>query len=195
MTEKKMSKQELILNCAIEILKNKGDAALSMRQVSVCAKMRLSNVQYYFKDKDALLVALGDHYFNECLALLKEYASKPKTGNSKQQLKELIDFFLDHVEELSDMCCMFRELWAISTRNNAVNTLLMNYYQQFSTYLVEILMPISGNRHVAEKQASIILPFVEGYSIVNKTLPSNRYEIADSLNKFCFMVIENQDDI
>lgn len=191
MTDKKTSKTDLILDCAALILKENGDAALSMRQIAARTGMSLSNVQYYYKDKDTLLIALADRYLGECLSLLKEYDAQPSAGNNEQQLKKLIEFFLDHVEELSDMCRMFREFWAIATRNAVINELLSNYYRQFSDLLVEVLTKISGHQKIAEKQASVIIPYIEGYSIVNNALPLDRSEISESLNRFCGLLLED----
>jgi AcrR family transcriptional regulator len=49
-------KTEHILQCAMTLLKASGDQGLTMRKVAEAADMRLSNVQYYFKTKELLLV-------------------------------------------------------------------------------------------------------------------------------------------
>ena len=123
------TKPDMIISKAVEILQNEGDAGLTMRQVAVKANMSLSNLQYYFKDKTTLLTALTEHYFDQCIDLLMEYKLEVNLAKREEQIKAFILFFLDHVEELSEMCRVFRELWAISTRNKNVEKHLNNYYK------------------------------------------------------------------
>lgn len=152
-----------------------------MRQVAVCADMSLSNVQYYYKDKDILLAALADMYFEECVVLLNEYRDSPKVGSPRKQLKSLILFFLDHVEEISDMCRIFRELWAVAPRNREIESHLIKYYQSLVENLNQILEPVFPNADQAHKAVAILVPYFEGYSIVNKALPYHKEETAEIL--------------
>ena len=107
-----------ILNCAMNILKESGDQGLTMRKVAETADMRLSNVQYYFKTKELLLVALLERFlvdYGESMLLL----SFSNQHNSERKLSHLTLHILNDVQN-SDCAVVFKEIWAIAERNSGV---------------------------------------------------------------------------
>ena len=112
-----------IIQSALAVLKEVGAEGLTMRGVSARAAMSLGNLQYHFKDKSALLGGVAAYYFGECVLLLDGYRHDPPDGSAPDQLRNLILFFLDHVDHVSDMCRLFREIWALSTRDEAIHEL------------------------------------------------------------------------
>lgn len=59
-------KELMILDRALDMLKETGDSGLTMRKLAERAGMRLSNVQYYFKSRDHVLKAMATRYFEDC---------------------------------------------------------------------------------------------------------------------------------
>jgi AcrR family transcriptional regulator len=159
---KKNAKVEKILDVALALLKTDGDYGVTMRQVAAHADMTLSNVQYYFKNKDSLLVAMADRYFHSCL---EEMRAMPKFSSLQQLLK--------HGLALSEMCRIFREYWAISTRNASIEQYLDNYYRAYAQVLADMFRPVAVQDSNATIAASLFVPFVEGYSITALSLPEN----------------------
>ena len=166
---KKKAKTEKILDVSIELLKSEGDFGITMRKVATLADMSLSNVQYYFKNKDALLIAMADRYFQQCL---DEISSQPELAE-QQDLKPLVHAFLVHGLEISDMCRIFREYWALSTRNEAIEGYLSKYYQTLAGILSDKLKHLAVDESSLGKAVSIFIPYVEGYSITAKSLPQD----------------------
>ncbi|MBC7003597.1 TetR/AcrR family transcriptional regulator [Photobacterium sp. BZF1] len=166
---KKKAKTEKILDVSIELLKSEGDFGISMRKVATLADMSLSNVQYYFKNKDALLIAMADRYFQQCL---DEISSQSELAE-QQDLKPLVHAFLAHGLEISDMCRIFREYWALSTRNEAIEDYLSKYYQTLAGILSDKLKHLAVDESSLGKAVSIFIPYVEGYSITAKSLPQD----------------------
>ncbi|GAM70689.1 transcriptional regulator [Vibrio sp. JCM 19236] len=164
---KKSAKIEKILDTAIEVIKSEGDFGLTMRKVASTADMSLSNVQYYFKTKDDLLKAMADRYFKQCS---DELQAQPAV-NSEQELNVLLTMLLTHVYDLSDMCRLFREFWAISTRNQVMENYLLEYYKEMSMTMQDKLSPLAKNDMCLSQAVSVLIPFVEGYSITAKALP------------------------
>ena len=109
---KKNNKIETILDETTTLLKNKGDFSVTMRKVAQLCGMSLSNLQYYFKNKDELLKAAAERYFQQCLQGLKDYP----VITSEDDLKSFITTQFSLVIDVSDMCRIFREYLAISTR-------------------------------------------------------------------------------
>lgn len=170
---KKSEKSEKILDVALTLLKNEGDYGVTMRQVAAGANMTLSNVQYYFKNKDNLLVALADRYFQSCLSEMREMPKLTSEATLHEDLTSLVKAFLCHGLELSEMCRIFREYWAISTRNAAIEQYLKAYYQSSAQVLNAIFSPVAATPDNASKAVSLFIPFVEGYSITAMSLTTD----------------------
>ncbi len=175
---KKNAKIERILDISIELLRQEGDFGVSMRKVATLTEMSLSNVQYYFKTKDELLKVMADRYFQQCL---DELAEQPKLSDASE-LKHFIFAQLSHVYQVSDMCRIFREYWAISTRNAAIDVYLIAYYRTMASSLNKIFKPLAKDDASIERAVSVFIPFVEGYSITARALPVELDSVTESLS-------------
>lgn len=174
-------KQAKILACALKIIREQGDAGLTMRKIAECADMRLSNLQYYFKSRNDVLIAMVKSYFGTCEAELRTLADSSRLLDRRARARALIATVLHHGTELSDMCRVFRELWAISTRNDVVHTEMMRYYRMLWSVLADAIL---GEEAAAEQKARIavlLLPYMEGYSITAPSLPLPTESVIDWL--------------
>lgn len=167
---KQNAKTEALLDAALELLKLEGDFGLTMRKVAGRCEMSLSNVQYYFKNKDQLLKAMADRYFNRCLNELSE-APVIKT---QAELVCFVEESLAHGHELSEMCRIFREYWAISTRNDVIAAYLADYYQQMAFAVADKLRPLAISEQALSQAVALFIPYVEGYSITGAIMPGDK---------------------
>jgi len=168
---KKSAKTERIIDCALQLLKSEGDYGVTMRQVAVKAEMSLSNVQYYFKNKDELLKAMADRYFQQCLEEMKMLPELSSHENLHTELDTLLKGFLCHGLKVSEMCCIFREYWAISTRNSVIEEYLRNYYREMAQVLASKLRSVSSDEDALKRSVTMIIPYVEGYSVTALAMP------------------------
>ncbi len=178
---KQNPKIEKIVDCGLMLLKSEGDYGVTMRQVAVRAEMSLSNVQYYFKNKDELLKAMADRYFKACIEDVEGLNPVASNTKQKQALAKMLKGFLSHGLEISEMCHIFREYWAIATRNEEIERYLKDYYVSLSAVLTEKLRPISTNENALSDAVSVIIPFVEGYSITALSVPRDINQVTDIL--------------
>ncbi len=178
-------KAEKILDIALKLLKSGGDHALTMRKVAVTADMSLSNVQYYYKNKNELLKAMADRYFKQCLDIMKNHKKIYPSENLNADLLKFLRGFLDHGIELSDMCRIFREYWAISTRNSVIDAYIKDYYLEMAKMLSEKLRPIAKSDKALSQAVSFIIPFSEGYSITGTAMPEQH----DNIVEMIFMIV------
>ena len=186
---RKNTKTDKILDEALKLLRKHGDYGLTMRQVAENCNMTLSNVQYYYKTKDVLLKAMADRYFEQCLNEMRTIETIEDDRHAEKKLLTLLKMFLSHGLKVSEMCKVFREYWAISTRNEAINTYLLTYYQETVNILVSKLNNIAKSDKDAKKAASIIIPFVEGYSITAMALPERHEVIARMLTNLTINIL------
>ena len=184
---KKNAKTDLIIDTALHILRHEGDYGVTMRKVANEAGMTLSNVQYYFKNKDELLKAMADRYFKSCLDDMRKMDPISNLENPSNELHSLLESFLSHGLKLTQMCRIFREYWAISTRNEVINQHIKFYYEEMALILADKLRPISHSDSNVSRAVSIFIPFVEGYSITAHAMP----ERIDSISKIMTEVILN----
>lgn len=185
---RKTAKIDRILDIAIELLKNEGDFGLTMRKIATLADMSLSNVQYYFKTKDELLKAMADRYFQQCLEELREQPAL----HAPEDLKPLITMLLAHGHEISDMCRIFREYWAISTRNEVIESYLQDYYQSLVEVMKGKLEPLAKNERSLSQAVSILIPFVEGYSVTAKSLPDGLSSMSTTIEKIILESLQSK---
>lgn len=172
------------------MLKDYGTEGLTMRKVAAQAEISLGNLQYHYKDRSALLGGLAEHYFGECSGMLDDYRHSPENGEREEQLHQLVLFFLDHVDHISDMCRIFREIWALSARDEQIHKQMVDYYEITVKKLSSLLIPLSGCEKAAADAASLLLPYIEGYSITCRALPQTKEETALMLTKVCRFIGE-----
>ncbi|MEM8954710.1 MAG: TetR/AcrR family transcriptional regulator [Verrucomicrobiota bacterium] len=183
-----------IIRSAIDVLQTHGTEGLTMRKVAGLAEMSLGNLQYHFKSKTSLMAGLAEHYFGECANMLDGYQHAPINGSAKEKLYQFVFSLLshvDHVDQISDMCRVFREMWALSARDAEIHRQLVDYYRLTVDKLTALLLPISSSEESATHMASLILPYIEGYSITCEALPMQKEETAFMLTKLCSPFLQN----
>jgi len=183
----------LIIERTLSLLKEIGMEGLTMRKVANEAGMSLGNLQYHYKDKAALLSELADSYFDICLGELKSYTPQNSNWTREEQRYALIGFYLDHVDHISDMCRIFRELWALSTRDSSVEQQMNEYYRQLVVTLTGLLTPLCGGEEAAQYVTQLLIPYFEGYSITHDALPVSKQATAAMLSRLCQTICEEHE--
>ena len=170
MSVKTEQKMERIIVTALHILAEQGDQGLTMRQVAKRAQMSLSNVQYYFRNKDVLLAALIDFYLNESYETYHQFMA---TVSEQDQVEATIRFLLTN-PDMEFVCRVFKELWAISERNEVVKKHLADHYRfyakQLGNGLQALASPACPQQNI-DQAVSLILPLGEGFNITREAIP------------------------
>ncbi|MGS4884231.1 TetR/AcrR family transcriptional regulator [Roseibium sp. MB-4] len=181
-------KERLILDAALELLIEMGDAGLTMRKLAERTEMRLSNVQYYFKTRDDVLIAMVAGYFEECTENLKKLAQQSNASTTRDRIRFLVQAVLVHGLEISDMCRAFREIWAISSRSGLIDECLMEYYRRFSKVVVDFAFEGKTDAASADRLTTLLIPYFEGYSITARALPVDMDDAADLLTDLAMSI-------
>jgi len=168
---KRVNKADRIVDCALELLKTEGDHGVTMRQVALRSEMSLSNVQYYFRNKDELLKAMADRYFGLCIQDIQEQVGLTAGGDTEAELSAMLREYLEYGLEISEMCRIFREYWAIATRNEVIEQYLNDYYKRMIEALSHKLEPAAASPDALTNAVSLLIPYVEGYTITSRALP------------------------
>jgi AcrR family transcriptional regulator len=158
-----------------------GNAGLTLRKIAECANMRLSNVQYYFKSRDDVLVALLGRYFEECIANLSRMTEDSDAKTRRERVAFLVRSGLSHGQDISDMCRAFREIWTISSRNETINRCLTEYYRRFADVMADYVFDNDMDDAGRARLKTMLLPYFEGYSVTAKSLPLDEEYVAEML--------------
>ncbi|MBU2913059.1 TetR/AcrR family transcriptional regulator [Reichenbachiella agariperforans] len=168
---------DTILQTTMKLLASEGLGKLSMRRVANESSVSLSNLQYYFKDIEALLITVVANYFEWCAQEVQDNISNSQDARFETFLRNILT---DHLVEggKTDRCIMFREIWALSSRSTAIDTAVNQYYNAYCKQVVSTLANYSAQPAVV---AALLLPYVEGYSIMGNSLTLDKKQVMDSL--------------
>jgi AcrR family transcriptional regulator len=177
---KRAEKTRTIIQTTIKILREEGAGGLTMRKVAKLSEIRLSNLQYYYKDKDALLKATIHDYFRENeIQVAQSIANLPSDISFVDLLKLILNEALIDGNS-SERCAMFREIWALATKMPTIDALVRSYYQQYNHWLCQQFAPSSKEPAMI---VSLLMPYIEGYSLMGNALPISKEEVIEGLVK------------
>lgn len=180
--DKRAERLNQILSVTITILSNEGAEKLSMRKVAKMANLSLSNLQYYYRDKDLLLIATVKFYFESCKEEVTQainLLTAESTPTRAVFLEKVLNMLLIEGKS-SNQILMFQEIWTLSARNKELQTAVETYYKTYCIWLIDLVSRFSQK---PEAIVSLLVPFVEGYTIVNNVIPLAKEEIIQLLIK------------
>lgn len=182
----------LIIECTLEILRDQGDQGLSMRKVAARAGMSLGNLQYYFRNKDELLLGLADVYFERCSTDFRRSLAERGPEGRRATLEFMVEYGLDYAT--SETCQLFRELWGIAVRNERIRERMHGYYELYAASIEEVLAPFAQGPDSVAKAATLFIPFFDGYGLVSTPLPLDREAVSKMLLNIVESVLEGDGD-
>ena len=189
-TSKPDTKQR-IAEATLALLRQTGMDGLTMRQVAQAAELSLGNLQYHFKSKQLLLAYTAEHYFGVHDAAATALVGPGLDKGEPEAVRAFVTALLADAERISDACLVFRELWAVSTRDDAVEKQVHDYYARMSEALVELWRPCGQDN--ARRATALLLPYIDGYSISHRALPVGREDVAEMLTGLVCGLLETHE--
>ncbi|MEH6632485.1 MAG: TetR/AcrR family transcriptional regulator [Halopseudomonas aestusnigri] len=176
------AKRDEISKAAMALLIQGGGENLSMRKIAEEAGISLGNLQYHYKTKEDLLTALLNGFLDQYLTenwVLE--GSKHISGD--QQLEQMFLGIVTH-DSFEDCSVVFKELWALSQRNENIENALTAYYIKTHSFLCDTIGQLHGrvDDPKISRVADVLIPFFEGYCITKKALGSNPVLLARDLS-------------
>ncbi|MDO9002395.1 MAG: TetR/AcrR family transcriptional regulator [Aquabacterium sp.] len=147
-----------ILHAATQQLIEAGYAGFSTRQVAERLGLRLSNVQYYFPTREALLEALLAGVLADALA---EFGRHP----AEHDLASLVRFVL--AGQTPQACRLFLELWALAARDAGARSAMDGFYLAYRKEIEQAVAKVAPGIGGAERarRAALIMALLEGVSL------------------------------
>lgn len=152
-----------ILDAATAVLVEEGYAQLTTRKIAARVGIRLSNVQYYFSTKQALLQALVERSIEQYYEVLRTKAARG-SKSPKTQLLYSIDYVLrSHAKP--EIAILFKELWALAAHDKDAARVMDSFYAKWCEMATELVMELNPDisRRKAERRAILIIGLVDGH--------------------------------
>lgn len=158
-TSKGHERRGSILDAAVEQLVEAGYAGFSIRQVAERAGLRLSNLQYYFPTRDALLEALLTRVLDDAMA---DFAG---SGTDGQDLESVVRFVLGG--QTPQACTLFLELWALAARDAGARASLDRFYAAYRLQIELAIAVVAPGIAAGERarRAAMVMALLEGVSL------------------------------
>jgi len=185
--DRKEERLNKILSTTIDLLVKEGAENLSMRKVAKNASLTLSNLQYYYKDKNLLSIATVEFYFESCKTELShaiQLLNVDSTPDKDVFLKKILNMLLIDGRS-SHQTLMFQEIWTMAARNKELQNAVETYYKTYCLWLIDLISTFCKK---PEEIVSFLIPFVEGYTIVSNVIPVKRKGVIEMMVKLISMV-------
>lgn len=156
---------EQILRKSEQLLVDEGAGALTLRRIAAECGMKQSNLLYYFKSKNALILALIDA-IAQSYRLAAEKIEPLPTRSAQDRLRQFILIYLDNVTTRRTTR-IFTELWAMASRDAEVRARLKAIYDSAIDLFAETVG--AAYPHLSPDQrrtiALYIVTVLEGHTV------------------------------
>lgn len=172
-----------ILEASEEIFLEGGYQNLTMRNIAQRADISLSNLTYYFKNKDDLFQTLMDsvtaRYADQLESIFKKYPDNPK-----ESFNALMSYLLKDCQRPKSRA-FFYHFWAVSTHDQFVSSMRERSYRLFFSQIRELCFALNPDisDDVLIQRCYLIMSLVEGMHVIY----GNHSKISESLDR-----IENE---
>lgn len=169
-----------IIEAARQVLVREGSNSFSLRKVASEAGLSLSNVQYYYPTRLALLEGILAGFIEEYQDYLSGHLVAP--GGSKETLTAFIQEILVD-ESRNEEIRFFRSLFTFADQDSLAGQ-LDAFYSEVYRLLCTGLGRLSGREadsSQVHRAASLLLPYLNGYGMVCSSLGLNLEESARDL--------------
>ncbi len=184
----KINQSQKILQTAFQCLSARGYANVSMRDIADEAGVALSQLSYYYKNKEGLfteVVKMMMHqYLHEVEDKLKSTANT--TANTKEKLASLVRYFTEQIKKNPDLLRLFIDFTAQSLWLPSFRRQLKKLFSDLSemiekSLLVGTVLNTNLCEYSSKSVAKLILGALYGTSI-QIILDSDEDNAFDSLN-------------
>lgn len=148
-------------------------------------RLALSNVQYHYKTRNELVEGLLSVYLDDFKAMI---GGRSVAG--KADLHALVRDLL--AEEADSDEIRFSIALTSFAEQSEVAQGFENFYGQFYTELTDFLSQVSGvdaETVAINEAASLLLPLINGYGLVSKSLGMSPAELADEMAELLWDLI------
>lgn len=155
-----------ILVAAKDVLVTQGFANLSYRNIAKGAGIAVGNVNYYYPSKDALMVDLAHHIFDQWDHRFRK-RMPAKLKDDREIFRFSVEFMIS--ENKRDRTVnLLMEMWAMANHSPSVSKMLGAFYEKMRTWISEMIERVRPDlsRDNRDLRAALITAQIEGLMIL-----------------------------
>ena len=154
------NQSEKILTAAISCISKKGYANVSLRDIANEAGVVLSQLNYYYKNKEGLFTqivkALSEKYIEEIEISLKKGKTK------KERIAFLIVFFQNMLRKEPELFKLLFDLSSMALWSNNLKELLDNLFNKLATLIERYILKDCPNKENLDKSSLTLSRMILG---------------------------------
>jgi len=165
-SRKGLDRERAVLQAARRVLVESGYEQFSLRNVAAAAGMHLSNLQYYFPTRDALILRLMSFVQEEYEARYEErFASL--ASDLVPRFAAMVDYLVQDIHS-ADTRRFFIQFWALLECTAPAARLLNQTYSPHIATLARYVKQINPglSRHESQQRATMIAAMIEGMMLM-----------------------------
>ncbi|XSG76041.1 TetR/AcrR family transcriptional regulator [Herpetosiphon llansteffanensis] len=126
-----------IIEAATRLFAQHGIDQTSMDMLAKAVGMSKGVLYWYFESKEAIILALLEHLFQQPLLAVQALIQAPTS--TVERLTQLTTNLAANLEALQSLVPLAQELYALSARNSSVQSFLKSYFQRYRASLVTLI--------------------------------------------------------
>lgn len=173
-----------ILDAALRCIASKGYANVSLRDIADEAGVVLSQLNYYYKNKEGLFIEVVKAVSEECIREIEE--SLKKGTSAEENLNYLIKYFENVLETNNELFKLLFDMTSMSLWYDSLGKYLNNLFKESSELIEKYIFdfsPVNGalKAHSSSDLSKIVLGAMYGTAI-QAVLDSNNDTTVNSLS-------------
>ncbi|WP_322057001.1 TetR/AcrR family transcriptional regulator [Paraburkholderia sp. J63] len=141
-----------ILEAAIRVFANEGNAGFTQRRVAAAAEVRLATLQHYFGSRDALLLATIDELAKRYLSRFRQIA-EDSSQSAEARLEALLDETFDVLTGAGNVVSPFAlEVWCLAEHQEQVRERNEAVSGEFQALFGKLVAQMNPNLNAGECQ-------------------------------------------
>ena len=166
---KAAERRGLILEAAATILLEKGFSALTVRNTSEVAGIRMATLQYYFPSRQHLFEEAFRNIVDTAWAEMMDQVDQPDTLDAQDHLQQFVEAMCDSTFN-SPLVGFFIELWAAARVHAYAAEIMVNYYLEAIEVFTTLIKAAHPKYSLQKSQqlATLALSIVEGQTVFNQ---------------------------
>lgn len=163
-----LERQEQILNAAEKVFSERGLSGARMDDIVQEAGLSKGALYWYYKSKDAVILALMERVLERELRLATKLVESPEPAG--ERLQTLMRLALSDIAGMGRLLPLAYEFLAMASRRKAVRQAMGEYYRRYAALLSEIIQQGIDSGEFAEldvEQAALsVIAMLEGLALV-----------------------------
>lgn len=178
-----ISQRDKIINAAFKCMSAKGYANISLRDIADEAGVVLSQLNYYFKNKEGLFIEVINVLSKRYVTDMEKELKKGK--KAKERLKHIINYFNKLLREKPELFKLLYDITGLGLWSSSFRKLLQNTYGSLSDLIERYIITDDFSENYKGKYSSkaiskMILGTIVGTAIQSVLNPEENCE--ESLN-------------